>query len=62
MTLQELSQAKDPDLRASLQAIQRAAALARQTALQTDTGIVIVQGEEIIKLSADQLRQQGKSA
>ena len=62
MTLQELSQAKDPDLRTSLQAIQRAAALARQTALQTDTGIVIVQGEEIIKLSADQLRQQGQSA
>lgn len=56
MSQRELTQAKDPDLRASLQAIQRAAALARKTAIQTDTGIVIVKGENIVHISAQELR------
>lgn len=58
MTPQDLAQAKDPDLWASLQAIQRAAKLARQTALQTGTAIVIVQNQQIVRLSAQQLRQE----
>ena len=58
MTQQDLAQAKDPDLWASLQAIQRAAQLARQTALQTGTAIVIVQNQQIVRLSAQQLRQE----
>lgn len=61
MTQQELSQAKDPDLRASLQAMQRAAELARKTAMQTDTHIVIVENEQIVRLSAQQLQQRGQS-
>ncbi|MBL8435987.1 MAG: hypothetical protein JNL99_13750 [Zoogloea sp.] len=61
MTQQELSQAKDPDLRASLQAMQRAAELARRTAMQTDTHIVIVENEQIVRLSAQQLQQRGQS-
>lgn len=62
MTQQELSQAKDPDLRASLQAMLRAAELARKTAMQTDTHIVIVENEQIVRLSAEQLQQRRKSA
>lgn len=62
MTQQELSQAKDPDLRASLQALQRAAELARKTAMQTGTGIVIVQDQQIVRLSAEVLARQGKAA
>lgn len=58
MTPQPLAQAKDPDLWASLHAIQRAAAQARQTALQTETAIVIFENQQIIRLSAQQLRQQ----
>jgi hypothetical protein len=61
MTQQELSQAKDPDLRTSLQAMQRAAELARRTAMQTDTHIVIVENEQIVRLSAQQLQQRGQS-
>ena len=57
---QELAQDKDPDLRASLQAIQRAAELARKTAVQTGTDIVIVENQQIARLSAQQL-QQNKS-
>ncbi|MBK7003251.1 MAG: hypothetical protein IPH35_26030 [Rhodoferax sp.] len=63
MTKQDLSQAKDPDLRASLQAMLRAAELARKTAVQTGTGIVIVDAQQrIVRLSAQQLQQQGKPA
>ena len=62
MTQQELSQAKDPDLRTSLQAMQRAAELARRTAMQTDTHIVIVENEQIVRLSAEQLQQRRNSA
>lgn len=62
MTHQELSQAKDPDLRASLQAMQRAAELARKTAVQTGTDIVIVENQQIVRLSAYMLAQQGKPA
>jgi hypothetical protein len=61
MTQQELSQANDPDLRTSLQAMKRAADLARKTALQTDTGIVIVQNDKIVWISAEQLRQERKT-
>lgn len=58
MMQQELAKAKDPDLRASLQAIKRAAELARQTALQTDTGIVVVEGQKMVHVSAQELRQE----
>ena len=59
MRQQELAQAKDPDLAASLQAIQRAAELARKTALQTDTAIVVVeQNQQCVRLSAQDLRRR----
>ena len=56
MKAQDLSKAKDPDLRASLAAMQRAAALARKIAMQTDTGIVIVQDNELRYITAEELR------
>lgn len=62
MTPEELSQAKDPDLRASLQAMLRAAELAHKTALQTGTDIVIVENQHIVRLSGNKLQQQEKSA
>ena len=57
MKIQDISQAKNPDLRASVQAMQRAAKLARKTAIQTDTGIVIVRNAQIVHVSAQELRQ-----
>jgi hypothetical protein len=56
MTEQQLAQAKNPDLRASLEAIKRAAELARKTAIQTGTDIVIVENEKIVRLSGNQLQ------
>ena len=61
MTQHELAKAKDPDLRASLQAIKRAAKEARKIAVQTDTGIVIVRDNKIVYLSAEELRQGQKA-
>lgn len=58
MTPQDLHTAKDPDIRASLQALKRAAMLAREIALETNTGIVVVRNNQIIRLSAEQLRRK----
>jgi hypothetical protein len=56
----DLSLAKNPDLRASLAAMYRAAALARQTAIQTDTAIVVARDGKPVRISAAELRgQQG---
>lgn len=57
MTQQELSKAKNPDLRASLAALRRAAALARQTAVQTNTAIVVIKNGKLLRIPADELRR-----
>jgi len=55
MSQHDIANAQDPDLRASLTAMQRAALLARQTAIQTGTGIVIVQDGQLVHVSAEEL-------
>jgi len=54
---QDLSSARNPDLRASLIAMRRAAQMARETAIQTNTEIVVVRDNIPIRISAEQLRQ-----
>lgn len=58
MSPQELSTAKDPDLKASMEAMKRAAALARKLAIQTDTAVVLVKDGEIVRLTAEELRKE----
>ena len=58
MKASELHCAKNPDLIASVIAIKRAAKLARQTAIQTNTAIVVVKQGQICKISAEELKQQ----
>ncbi|WP_347989133.1 hypothetical protein [Methylomonas sp. AM2-LC] len=58
MKASELILAKNPDLIASLAAIKRAAQMARQIAIQSNTGIVVIKSGEICKVSADELKQQ----
>jgi hypothetical protein len=58
MTQQDLSKAKNADVRGSLAALQRAADEARRIAIQTNTGIVIMQDGKLVHLSADDLRKQ----
>ncbi len=57
MSQKDISNAKDPDLRASLVAIGRAALLARKIAIQTETGIVIVRDQKVIQISSDELKE-----
>jgi hypothetical protein len=60
MTQQDLSKAKNADLRGSLAALQRAAAEARRIAIQTNTGIVIMRDGQLVHLSAEDLRRQAR--
>ncbi len=58
MKANELAQAKNPDLIASLTAISRAAPMARQAAIATNTGIVIVKDGKLCQISATELKAQ----
>lgn len=57
MTLEQLSQAKDKDLPASLVAIRRAGLLARETTLRTNTAIVVLRERTAVRITADELRK-----
>ena len=61
MNANDISNAKDPDLRASMDALRRAAQQARKTAIQTETSIVIVKDGRMQRISADELRQQAEA-
>lgn len=52
--------ASNPDIRGSLAAMKRAAAMACKIAMQTDTGIVIVKDGSIVHVSAEQLRRESE--
>lgn len=55
--MKDLQQAKDPDLRASAAAMLRAAALARKTAIQTGTDLIIVRDGKLTRIPARVLRE-----
>jgi hypothetical protein len=57
MSHNDLASAKDADLRGSLAAMQRAAKMARKTAIDTDTGIIVVRDGKPVRISAKQLRE-----
>ena len=59
MTQEQLSQAKDKDLPASLIAMRRAARLAREQAVRTDTAIIVIRDKAPVRVSADELRKTG---
>ena len=59
MTLDQLSQAKDKDLPASLIAMRRAARAARVTAVRAETAIVVLRDKKPLRISADEVRKAG---
>lgn len=59
MTLEQLSQARDRDLPGSLVAIQRAARMAREQAVRTDTAIVVLRDHQPVRITAEELRKAG---
>lgn len=63
MSQHDISQMTDPLVYASIAAMRRAAELARKTAIQTDTGIVVAREGKVVYVSARELRQsQSQSA
>jgi hypothetical protein len=54
----DLNQAKNPDLRASWIAIQRAAKMARDIAIQTNTNLVVVRNGQIEYIPPEELLRQ----
>ncbi|MCY1249984.1 hypothetical protein [Variovorax sp. 38R] len=59
MTRDQLSQAKDRDLPASLIAMRRAAQMARELAVRTNTGIVVQRDQKLFRIDAEKLRKAG---
>ena len=49
-------------MRASMAAMKRAAALARETAIQTNTNIVTVENGKVVRISAEELRRKASEA
>lgn len=59
MKTKSITEAKDPDLRASAAAMQRAAEMARKTAIQTGTSLVIMKDGKLTRIPAQSLRGKG---
>ena len=57
MKQEDLPKATHADMRGSLAAMRRAAAAARQTAIQTNTAIVLVRDGKPVRISAAELRK-----
>lgn len=58
MKIEETGRSKNPDVRDAMAAMQRAADLARKTAIQTGTAIIIVQDGKRVRVTAEELRKQ----
>lgn len=56
----DIAMARDPDLRASLTALRRAASLARKEAMQTDTDLVVVVDGKLFLIQAKTLSEEEK--
>lgn len=59
MTQEQLAQAKDKDLPASLIAMRRAAHAARVAAVRTNTAIVVLRQNRPVRVTAEELRVLG---
>jgi hypothetical protein len=59
MTQDQISRARDKDIPASLIAMRRAARMAREQAVRTDTAIVVMRNDQPLRITADELRRSG---
>jgi len=59
MTSDQISQAKDKNLSAALTALRRASRAARETAVRTDTAIVVQRDGKPVRITAEELRKAG---
>jgi len=54
-----LAQARDKDIPASWVAVQRAARMARLQAARTNTSIIVMRDNKLMRIKAEKLRRQG---
>lgn len=59
MTQNQMTQAKDKDIPASLIALKRAARMAREQAVRTNTAIIVIRNRQPVRVTADELRGMG---
>ena len=57
----DINTAKDEFLRVSMNALKRAAKMARETAIQTGTDLIIAEDGKLMRISAEELRAQSDS-
>ncbi len=57
----DINTAKDEFLRVSMNALKRAAKMARETAIQTGTDLIIAEDGKLVRISAEELRAQSDS-
>ena len=60
MNTNDISNAKDPNMRAALGALRRAALQARKTATLTETNLVIVKDGQLLRISPSELREMAR--
>ncbi len=60
--MKNIQEAKDPDLRASAAAMNRAAEAARKTAIQTGTNLIVVKDGKLTRIPAQELREAAPPA
>jgi hypothetical protein len=58
MNVNDLAKAKDPDVRAALGALRRAAQSARKTVMQTNTHLVIMKDGRLRRIAASEIALQ----
>jgi len=54
----DISNAKDPFLRDSYAALKKAAEFAKEEAIRTNTGIVVLRDGKVVTISAEELRKE----
>ena len=60
MNWNDIEQAKDRDLAGSIHALRRAAKRARQIAAQTGTALIVMQGEQIVRIKVTDQEEASK--
>jgi hypothetical protein len=58
ITEKEKNLSSDSEIRDALNALRRAAEMALQTAIQTETAIIIVQDGKQVRITAEELRKE----
>ena len=61
MKTKDISEAKDPAMRGSLNALLRPAAAARKIAIQTNTDLIIAKDGKIVRISPEDLRREAET-